>query len=1032
MKRDKILIKWFTLVELIIVITILTILAIIAFLSFQSYVKSSRDSNRIATVSNIEKWLTLYQVKTWNYPLPEIINGTWYLHNTTNELVYVGNIETEMVRKINMNTTPLDPLFQENYIYGISHDKRFFQIATIHENLQANIPWIPNTYASENITAYVKGNYNKVLPYTFEWNNCISNIPSLIFNSDGVSDLSSENIWYIINKSSNTPYKLSGQILIPTSQILQSISSTGSVWNVCSEYIKQKDNFSQIKEELENTLWYEIDEIWPTLFPDYIPIWTWSTNQWGNNWNGTWGWNNNGNGNSNNPWDNSVIIPSWPFDSCGEYDNTSTWFAWWDGSESNPYLICNAQQLAHINSSVSILTAGNYYKLVSNIDLSWYSNWTPIWKWEEPFIGNFDGNNLTIQGLNINTQTLWEAGLFWVVINWSFKDLNIIWWDITWTSNIGILAWVMIPGNAHNVKVQINNIEWQDYIWGLAGVFQNGNITDTTSHINNIKWNNTIWWLVGMYQNGNISNSSSYIGNDIQWWDTVWGLAGMIQNGNMNNSSSYIVHDLKWQNYVWWLVGMFANGSITDSFLYVWNNIQWHNMVWWWVGQYTNGGIMSNTTSEVKNILANGQSIWGLVWFYSNSNNIINSSSKIHDIIIDWYGTHIWGLIWYIDNTASITSSHSQINNITGSGNIVWWLVWRTNGDIISSYSRGNNIIGTHELWGLSWWTEENSTIKDSYSIYNDIIWTDGLGGFLWRGDGKIENSYSKTRNIEWDTRLWGFIWATYYDTNEILDSHSETNNISGWNDVGWFLWVWHNNWTISWSYSIAHNITGKERVGGFIWSQNWDNPQITQSYSQSADITWTKSVGGFTGRTTSSIKTSYAIAENIYWDSDVGWFVGENQRSGGYEGLIENSYVQAKNIIGTGDNIAWFAGKNWAKIRNSYSYITGLNSPGKKAAFVGNSFTSVESSFIHTFSGNESIPYFEEYNGPGISGSWDEFDWIIGNSDIDSDNEQSNTYGKQNLTTVSFLSNTNWDTNIWGQISGKNNNLPYLKAFEQ
>lgn len=1029
MKKYKILKNGFTLVELIIVITILAILAVIAFFSFHGYIKTSRDSNRVTTVSNIEKWLNLYQVKTGNYPTPEIINGTWYLHNNSNELVYVGNIENELVRKINMNTVPLDPLYKENYIYGISYDKRFFQIASIFENLQANtnLPWIWNVYANENITAYVKGNYNKILPYTFEWENCISNIPSLIFNTQWITDLSNENIWYIINKSSNTPYQLSGQALIPTSQILKSISSTGSVWNVCSAYIKEQNNFSQIKEELENTLWYEIDEIWPTLFPDYIPIGSSSGSSNGNGKNWTWNWNN--------PWDNSIIIPSGPFNQCDTYDNTSNWFAWGDGTQNNPYLICNAEQLAYINSNTSILTAGNYYKLVSNIDISWYNNWTPIWKWTEPFIGSFDGNNLTIQGLNINNLSLWEVWLFWVVTNGSFKDLNIIAWDIIWTSNIWTLAWVFTPGTAYNVKVEVNNItatQWT--IWWLVWVITSWNISDISIRINNNLWgnSNSTGGVIGVMMNGNISNTSTYIGNDIQWKDTTWWLVWMFQNWTITDSSSYIKHDLLWQDWVGWLFGMFQNGSITSSSSYVWNHIQWRNMVWWWVGQYMNGGILNNTSSEVKNIITNGNYIWWLIWFYTQSNNITNSTSKLNNIIIEWYQSHIWWLIWYIDNTASITNSHSELNNISGSGNIVGWLVWRTNWNITSSYSKGNNIIGTHELWWLSGWMEENSIITDSYSIYNDIIGTNWLWGFIWRADGKIDNSHSQVRYITWGDRLWGFIWATYSDTNEITNSYSQTNNISGWNDIGGFIGVWHNNWIISLSHSITQNINGNERVAGFIWSQSWGNPQIYSSYAKSNDITWVKHIGGFSGWTTSTIKNSYTIAGNISWENYIGWFVWENQSSGGYDGLIENSYVQALNIIGSGDYIAWFAWVNWAKIKNSYSYITWLSSPWKKAAFVGNSFTSVENSFIHTFSGHENIHYFEEYNWAGISGYWNEIVWVIDDDPINSVNDPSNLYGKQNLTALTFLQNTNWDTEVWWHVSWIHNNLPYLKSFER
>ncbi len=58
--------KAFTLVELIIVITILAILATISFISFKNY---ARDGNKLTTLSNIEKWLSLYQIN-WKLSNP--------------------------------------------------------------------------------------------------------------------------------------------------------------------------------------------------------------------------------------------------------------------------------------------------------------------------------------------------------------------------------------------------------------------------------------------------------------------------------------------------------------------------------------------------------------------------------------------------------------------------------------------------------------------------------------------------------------------------------------------------------------------------------------------------------------------------------------------------------------------------------------------------------------------------------------------------------------------------------------------------
>jgi prepilin-type N-terminal cleavage/methylation domain-containing protein len=61
----------FTLVELIIVITILAILATVAFISFKNYYDNTRDSVRVTDVRNIFEGLTIFKVKSGNYPLPD-------------------------------------------------------------------------------------------------------------------------------------------------------------------------------------------------------------------------------------------------------------------------------------------------------------------------------------------------------------------------------------------------------------------------------------------------------------------------------------------------------------------------------------------------------------------------------------------------------------------------------------------------------------------------------------------------------------------------------------------------------------------------------------------------------------------------------------------------------------------------------------------------------------------------------------------------------------------------------------------------
>ncbi|EKE28081.1 MAG: hypothetical protein ACD_3C00104G0001, partial [uncultured bacterium (gcode 4)] len=70
----------FTLIELIVVIVVLAILATIAFLSFSSQSASARDSTRLADMSNIAKWLSVFNAVSGKYPAPNdsiTISASW-------------------------------------------------------------------------------------------------------------------------------------------------------------------------------------------------------------------------------------------------------------------------------------------------------------------------------------------------------------------------------------------------------------------------------------------------------------------------------------------------------------------------------------------------------------------------------------------------------------------------------------------------------------------------------------------------------------------------------------------------------------------------------------------------------------------------------------------------------------------------------------------------------------------------------------------------------------------------------------------
>ena len=187
-------IKAFTLVELIIVITILAILGTIAFVSFQGYLKGARDWNRLQTINNIEKWLTLYQISKGVYPLPEDGYATISVDGT--ELSYQWYFWEDNAKAANINILPVDPLDKEKYIYATDKSQNGYKIlwymewAEYKQLAYNNI--ITQTYARD---------------YTLRKPRVLWNWPWLLLKDDTTNTVVLENT-DLFTTNSGTSYKI--------------------------------------------------------------------------------------------------------------------------------------------------------------------------------------------------------------------------------------------------------------------------------------------------------------------------------------------------------------------------------------------------------------------------------------------------------------------------------------------------------------------------------------------------------------------------------------------------------------------------------------------------------------------------------------------------------------------------------------------------------------------------------------------------------------------------------------------------------
>ena len=80
-----------------------------------------------------------------------------------------------------------------------------------------------------------------------------------------------------------------------------------------------------------------------------------------------------------------------------------------DGSVLNPYYIQTEEELASIGIDAKFQISKSY-KLIADLDLKGYDNWTPIGTRSNAFSGNFDGGSKLISNLTITSGT--DVGLF--------------------------------------------------------------------------------------------------------------------------------------------------------------------------------------------------------------------------------------------------------------------------------------------------------------------------------------------------------------------------------------------------------------------------------------------------------------------------------------------------------------------------------------------------------------------------------------------------------------------------------------------
>ena len=149
------------------------------------------------------------------------------------------------------------------------------------------------------------------------------------------------------------------------------------------------------------------------------------------------------------------------------------WKAPWDGSgtEADPYQIKTEADLIELRVQVNengLTYAKEWFQLVNSISLT--DEWTPIGNSDVVFMGNLDGNGLTISNLKITAGDTY-TGLFGCAALGTFRNLNLTDVDITGTGlDCGSVVGYVPKGSINLMDITAAvNVKGKKHTGGLVG-----------------------------------------------------------------------------------------------------------------------------------------------------------------------------------------------------------------------------------------------------------------------------------------------------------------------------------------------------------------------------------------------------------------------------------------------------------------------------------------------------------------------------------------------------------------------------------
>lgn len=383
---------------------------------------------------------------------------------------------------------------------------------------------------------------------------------------------------------------------------------------------------------------------------------------------------------------------------------TAKEFACGSGTKLSPYVILNAEQLAHLSFIVGgndADYAGKYYKLGADIllndgkvidqkgalvaDSSKLHKWTPIGNSSVTFSGHFDGNGYSISGMFINT-TSSHNGLF---------------------GNVS--------GSVSNLTVENSWVTGGKFTGGIVG-YNTGNLKNLANKSSVTSISGPVGGVIGSSMNsyGKVSLIDSIFNfGVVKGKNDVGGVLGFIDRIKLTHAENYgLVEGEKYTGGIW---GGAKSTTVEANNLLNRGNITGEEYVGGiagYCGHYGVGSSYSAKCGSLKNVKNEG-SIEGAFFVGGIAGTFGGSANSVSNTAIISGSNYIGGLFGNAD--FSTTTSLYNTGDVAGSKYVGGIIGYNKEGVTSAAYSTGK--VDGDSLVGLMIGYNYNTTMADYYYL---------------------------------------------------------------------------------------------------------------------------------------------------------------------------------------------------------------------------------------------------------------------------------------------------------------------------